>query len=392
MRIAIVSPYDPRPPDAEADPHALRGGVEAALDGCASGLAARGHDVTIVTSAVTDVTTRATAPDGVRFVRVPRRGVLFRAPLASYARAIPRDAEVVHVPATYPLVSDLLPLRERARRRATVLDYHFDPHGTSFAMRAAAAAHRRALGWAMRRATRIVTKSLDYARASPFLSRVPASKLDAVPNAVDVPEGAPWRQAGADHLLFVGRLVPYKGVDVLLRAMPAIHAATGAPLVVAGDGPEAARLRALGEAVGAPVDFAGRVTRERLAALYAAARLTVLPSVNSQEAFGIVLLESMVAGTPVVASDLPGVREVARVAGATARAGDPRDLAETVIGAWRAADAFGTPAAIRARVRERYSWRAVLDAWEGVYARAIEEARGPTRASAKAARKAGGPA
>ena len=368
MRVAIVSPYDPRPPVSASDPLALRGGVEEALDRCARGLAARGHDVTVVTSAPHASDT--VADDGVRFVRVKRRGTLFRAPLARLGSHVPDDAEVVHVPATYPFVSDLIPLRESRRGRATVLDYHFDPQGTSSAMRAAAWLHRRLMGPAMLKATRMVTKSLDYAARSPLLSRLPAGRVACVPNGVDL-DAFPLSTKRGDDILCVGRLVPYKGVDVLLRAMPRIHRETGARLVVAGDGPERLRLEALARQLDAPVEFRGRVPCEDLPRLYGEARLSVLPSVNTQEAFGIALLESMATGTPVVASALPGVREVASVAGLTAPPCDPDGLAEAVVRAWRDPDAFGTPAEIRARVQARYAWPSVVARLESVYEDAL---------------------
>ena len=369
MRIGIVSPYDPRP-EGQGDPHGFRGGVEEALDRCAAGLAARGHDVTLICSS----TTRSdqVASDGVRFVRVPRHGALFRAPLAPLWRRIPSDVELVHVPGTYPLVSDLIPWRERGRR-AVVLDHHFDVQGTSAPMRAAAAIHGATFGRAARHATRVVCKSADYAAVSPALSHVPTDRLDVVPNGVDL-DAFPLSQKRGPDILCVGRLVPYKGVDQLLRAMPRIHAETGARLTVVGDGPERERLHALAAKLHAPVHFRGRVGADELPALYGSHRLTVLPSANGQEAFGIVLLESMATGTPVVASELPGVREVARVAGLTAPPRDPGALARVVVKAWREPRAFGSPAQIRARVAERFSWARVVEQLEAVHARAIGEA------------------
>jgi rhamnosyl/mannosyltransferase len=372
VNVAIVSPYDPRPGELD-DPDALCGGVEAALDRCASGLARRGHEVTLVTSAAE--AGERVDPDGVRVVRVRRRGTIFRAPVAPLHAAVPRDAEVVHVPATYPLVSDLIPMREarRGRRgwgqRATVLDHHFDVRGTSVAMRAAAAAHARTLGRGMARATRVLAKSLDYARSSPWLSRVPRDRLDWVPNGVDV-DAFPLKRGEGEGLLCVGRLVPYKGVDVLLRAMPSVHERTGATLTIAGDGPERARLE---RSAPSCVRFVGRLPREALARAYADARVTVLPSVNAQEAFGIALLESMAAGTPVVASDLPGVREVARLAGLTAPPRDAAALADAVVRALEAPRTFGAPAEIRARVRDAYGSSLVLDRLEASYRRALAD-------------------
>lgn len=379
MRVCIVSPYDPRPAPG-ADPLGLRGGVEEALDRSARGLAARGHDVTILCSSpeAGDVVDA----DGVRVVRVRRRGALFRNPLAPLWRHVPADAEIVHVPATYPFVSDYIPWRE-SDRRAVVVDYHFDVHGTSVAMRAAAAVHRATLGRGMLRAARILCKSLDYAEHSPVLAALPEGRLEWVPNGVDIDEFRPVGARG-EGVLCVGRMVPYKGVDVLLRAMPAVHAETGARLTLAGSGPESQRLQALARELDAPVDFVGRVPQEDLPGLYASHRVTVLPSVNSQEAFGIALLESMACGTPVVASDLPGVREVARLGGLTAPPGNPDALAEAIVRAWRDPTQFGSPEAIRARVAERYAWPRVVERLEAAYERALDAA--PARKLSRATR------
>lgn len=108
-------------------------------------------------------------------------------------------------------------------------------------------------------------------------------------------------------LLTVARLVPWKGIDHLIRALPAVPEAR---LLVAGEGPDEARLRALAaaEGVGGRVMFLGRVARERLASFFRAADYTVLYS--GYEGLSHVLLESLQAGTPVIASDKGGNPEI----------------------------------------------------------------------------------
>src|SRR5688572_9957281 len=104
-------------------------------------------------------------------------------------------------------------------------------------------------------------------------------------------------------VLFVGRLVPYKGVDVLLRALPP----SAGTLLVAGDGPLGASLRAVARALGLGdrVVFLGPVDEGELAALYHACDVFVLPSTGPNEAFGLVQLEAMACGKPVLSTDLP---------------------------------------------------------------------------------------
>jgi glycosyltransferase involved in cell wall biosynthesis len=110
-------------------------------------------------------------------------------------------------------------------------------------------------------------------------------------------------------LLTVARLVPWKGIDHLLRAVTRLP---DVRLLVAGDGPDEARLRALAasEGVADRVTFLGRVHHERLALYYRAADYFVLYS--GYEGLPHVVLESLLAGTPVIASDKGGNPEVVR--------------------------------------------------------------------------------
>ena len=103
-------------------------------------------------------------------------------------------------------------------------------------------------------------------------------------------------------MLFVGRLVRYKGLDVLLRALPGLEVRT----VIAGDGPLRGPLELMARQLGLEgrVQFAGRVSDEELLAWYHACDMLVLPSVSRQEAFGMVQLEAMLCGRPVVSTDL----------------------------------------------------------------------------------------
>ena len=115
--------------------------------------------------------------------------------------------------------------------------------------------------------------------------------------------------AGEPLLLTVARLVPWKGIDHLIRAMRAVP---DVRLIIAGEGPDEARLRAITEAEGVTgrVTFLGRVARERLGCYFRAADYTVLYS--GYEGLSHTLLESLLAGTPVIASDKGGNPEVVR--------------------------------------------------------------------------------
>jgi rhamnosyl/mannosyltransferase len=112
-------------------------------------------------------------------------------------------------------------------------------------------------------------------------------------------------------ILFVGRLRAYKGLPYLLEALRSLEA----NLVIAGDGPEAGSLQRLVHRMGLVdrVHFAGHVPRELLPAAYQAADVFVLPSHLPSEAFGLVQVEAMASGLPVVCTELgTGTSEVNR--------------------------------------------------------------------------------
>jgi glycosyltransferase involved in cell wall biosynthesis len=126
------------------------------------------------------------------------------------------------------------------------------------------------------------------------------------------------------YLLYVGALEPRKGLDVLAEAFAtARERGLGAELVLAGEGPLGDTLRGPG------IAMLGRVSDDELAALYAGARATVLPS--RLEGFGFTPLESLAAGTPVVVSDLPSLGETLGDAALTVPAGDAAALAEALL-------------------------------------------------------------
>ena len=124
---------------------------------------------------------------------------------------------------------------------------------------------------------------------------------------------APWDQVQSDFsgpFLFIGRLVPYKGLEVLLRA---IQLVPSAGLVLVGEGPLRATLAGLIRERGLQdrVRLAGRLEDAQVRELMAGCRGLVLPSLDRSETFGLVQLEAMAAGLPVIASDIPtGIRQV----------------------------------------------------------------------------------
>src|SRR5262245_25526718 len=212
-----------------------------------------------------------------------------------------------------------------------------------------------------------------YSRATRFVVSSPAlgehaaalapyrSRITVIPFGIDP---APWRTPpGASPgqppcVLFAGRHVDYKGVDVLLRALAS---GGGAQAVIVGDGPKRAAWEQLARDLGleARVRFTGEVPDAELRRLMHACTAFVLPSVTRAEAFGYVQLEAMAAGKPVISTDVPsGVSWVNQdgCTGIVVRAGDAGALRLAIDRLTADAALAGRPgAAGRGRVEEEFT-------------------------------------
>lgn len=199
-------------------------------------------------------------------------------------------------------------------------------------------------------------------------------KVEVIPFGID-PE--PWcsvEPSRGPRFLFVGRLVGYKGLETLLEAL---RRAPGLAVDIVGDGPLGPRLRRMIEG-GDFRDRAvlhGRLPECELLRLMGRSRALVLPSLDGSETFGLVQLEAMASGLPVIASDLPtGVAEVGIRDRTTIliRPGDGEGLAAAMMGLLadpgRAA-AMGVAA--RRLFRERYTRDSMVDGLRRWYARLL---------------------
>jgi phosphatidylinositol alpha-mannosyltransferase len=185
-------------------------------------------------------------------------------------------------------------------------------------------------------------------------------EYEVIPNGVLVPDEAPV--GGREHrIVFAGRQEPRKGLQVLLRAWPDIRPRTGLRLTVAGADPLAVRLLLTRLRVSDEgIDVVGFLSQERLTETLLGAKALVAPSLG-QESFGMVLTRAFACGLPVVASDIPGYREVLEPAASVAvPPDDPAALVEALerlVSDERRREAMG--AAARALAVERYSWSGI---------------------------------
>ncbi|WP_274628432.1 glycosyltransferase [Arvimicrobium flavum] len=200
--------------------------------------------------------------------------------------------------------------------------------------------YRPFLKAAAKRAGAIIAPTPRHRDGSPILSQLADQShikvvpygFDLTPFTIPAPEAAEIRaKFGAPLIFSLGRHVSYKGFDVLIRAMADIRG--DAHLVLGGEGPLTGELRALAASlsVSGRVHFVGMVPPGQLSAYYQACDVFCLPSVTVAEAFGIVQVEAMASGRPVVSTKLNTGVDYANqdgVTGFTVTPGNSAELAE----------------------------------------------------------------
>jgi glycosyltransferase involved in cell wall biosynthesis len=357
------------------------GGIERHLADLGAAQAAAGLEVAaLVHGTPRDRSRRRWREHGMQLEAVPCHGQLVFAPLSpGWPFALQRmlrefRPDLLHVHMPNPSAFWLL-ASPAARRLPRVVHWHADiPEDSGrLDLRLGYVAYRRFERALNAGAARIVATSEPYLQASRALAEW-KDRCRVIPLGIgDAPAaGRPpaWPAPGL-RLLAVGRLSYYKGFDVLLDALAQVPQAS---LLLIGDGELRAALQLQAERLGvaARVRFAGHVDDATLEAAYRDCDLFCLPSVDRAEAFGIVLLEAMRAGKPIVASDIPGsgVGSVVRH-GETGERIPPRDAQALALALQRlAGDAarradYGTAA--RRRWERDYRIEAVTRQWSALY-------------------------
>jgi len=323
VRVAMVSPYSWAHP----------GGVNSHVRGLASEMMRRGHSVTII------------APDG--GAEVP--GAVLKS--AGHSMPFPANRSVAWLALTPGTGAKV----RRAISEGTFDIVHIHeplvPLVSTAAVQASgcrvvgtfhAAGDGRALAYGLARVLyRDVHRRLDYLIAVSESARSLVSnhfpgEYELIPNGIDLEKFSRARDRPEDLppaepvILFVGRNEKRKGLSVLLKALPILaREVPGCRLALVGEGLEGRTvLRGLDGPMRERVSAIGYVSDEELPAYYGAADVFCAPALGG-ESFGVVLLEAMACGTAVVASDIPGYRDVLDRAGGGRlfKTGDPEDLA-----------------------------------------------------------------
>jgi glycosyltransferase involved in cell wall biosynthesis len=288
------------------DYYPVLGGIENHIRTLAEAQARRGHSVSVLVTS-RDARTHIDELNGVRVIFAGRLATLASTPLslAFLGQLRGERPDIAHL--HYPYPPGDVAQTWFGRSRATIITYHSDIVRQKGLLRFYAPLLRHSLA----RADRIIATSPRYVETSPFLSPhaarcaiVPYGIETAPFEAVDPARVAAIRaQHPGPLILFVGQLRYYKGVEYLIRAMPQVQAR--ALIIGSETTTRLNELRALVTSLGVEdkVAFLGEQSDE-LPAYYHACDVFVLPSVERSEAFGIVQVEAMTAGRPVISTEV----------------------------------------------------------------------------------------
>lgn len=345
------------------------GGIERVTDILATRMAQRGHQVAVYARA--HYTSRSMRYNGVDVRRFPSWNTKYTDTLSHTLLSLldvrRRGADVVHLHSLGPAV--LTPLARAMGLRVVVHLHGQEWQGGKWGT-AARLGFRAAELPAVYApdALVVVSEGLRGYYCDHF-----RREATSIPNGVDLPAAEPdfdavRRLTGCEpnqYLLFVGRLVPEKGLDYLLPAA----AASRRPVVVVGESDHSERYAdTLRERWGGEhVRFIGGVYGPELSQLYAACWAYIQPSIR--EGMSMTLLEAMAHGCRIVASDIAPNRETLEATGTYVPVRTVEPLADAIQALDVERDRRTLQCAARQRVVDEFQWDRIVDRWERLYRR-----------------------
>ncbi len=371
-----------------------------------AGLRNRGHDVSVFTSSYKGLGFQV--QDGIKVYRfryapakyetlthdmaVPERlkqGLIYKLLVFPYMKSgslhahfFPYKQDVIHV--HWPIPHVLFGLQMKYRWKIPMLLYI---HGGELRFLSR-------LPSALKKFFVYLLNKADYITVNSTYTRGLVESYGLKPPVEVIPFGNPfsekmypYREKGRKIILFVGRLIEVKGIDTLLRAFKIVKdSIPDATLRIVGDGPLASELRKLSDELGLNVVFTGYKTGKELESEYLGASCFVLPSkpdrIGQVETLGVVAIEALSYGLPVIASNLGGIPDIVKN-GETGLLFEPGNYTEL---AARIIEILKNPELAESLVRKgqehvktTFSWNAIIEKLERLYSRLISVRDRPSK-------------
>src|SRR3989344_3355077 len=286
-----------------------KGGIENHLKILCEGLAAKGVSVRAVVSNTKNSLLREKI-NGVEIVRLPKAFSAFNQPIFSGLREEigNYNPDIIHLHLPNPLAA----LKLYQTQKPIVITYHSDIVG-----KPAMKLIEFSTGQILKKARAVIATSENYVSGSKLLKKF-KDKIKVIPLSVELKKMKPAKiseikkmkqRLGIKNefvILFVGRLIPYKGLQFLIEALPLLKG--DFKLIIGGLGPLESKIRELAKSLSVQdkIIFFGEVNENYYSNLFSSADIFVLPSHLKSEAFGIVQMEAMAHGKPVVSCNISG--------------------------------------------------------------------------------------
>jgi glycosyltransferase involved in cell wall biosynthesis len=369
MKIAQVAPF--------FYPHI--GGVESHVLTLSEKLAANGHEVTVYTSNYDNLQEKEVF-NGVKIVRIKQFANIFATPITPKMKKVVAEGkhDVVHAHTPPPLTAYYSAKACKRSKFPFVVTYHCDLELPKLIGKIATAIYQRTFSrYTFKRANKIIVHTRTYGATSRTLWKFEDVVIPSAVNPnrfrgdMDTSEIVKRHDLkGKKVVLFVGRVVPHKGVDYLIDSAKFTPKNVTYLVVGSGDYIDKLRKKARDRKDGNRFIFTGSVSFDDIPKYFAACDVFVLPSISRLEAFGLVILEAMASKRPVIVSNIPGVTEVVTegVEGLHAEPMNAKDLAEkinTLLSDEDLCRKMGE--AGRKKVENEFTWNKVVSQIEEVY-------------------------
>ena len=311
------------------------GGVESNAFYVARELVKKGVEVTVLASG--EKRSRESIR-GIKVIRLPTWLTIGPAPISPgvFTEVLRQKFDIVNLHDPNPAQNFFAYLALIFKRRPFVVTYHSDivPYSLSIRVMKSLYVHLFQRYFLFRSSKTIMPTSPQYIELSDILHHF-RHKCSIVPNGVDLAVFKPndIKHSGK-RILFVGRLIYYKGLQHLIKAMPEIlEKVRDAKLVIVGDGPLKDDWKALAKRlkVDDKIEWLGRLSDEEMLKEYQKCDVFVLPSIYKTEAFGIVLLEAMACGKPCVGTNVSGTEFVLEDSGIAVDPEDEEQLSTAIV-------------------------------------------------------------